>query len=890
MPVCQAVQHAHQKGIIHRDLKPSNILVGPYDGKPVPKVIDFGLAKAMHQSLTEQTLHTAHGTMLGTPLYMCPEQAELNNLDVDTRTDIYSLGVLLYELLTGTTPLEKQRFKEAAWDEILRLIREEEPPRPSTRLSGSDTLPSAGGPAATGAGEADEAGARRAGLDRDEVPGEGPLPALRDGQRPGDATSSATCADEPVEACRRPAPATGCGSSPAGTRPHWPRRRRSCCSCWWAWPSAPGRRCGRRAEAASRRAEEEAKTQRDSAVAEKKRAEEERAIAQAVNEFLRKDLLGQADIANQAAGVERNRDITARALLDRAARGIEARFKGQELTEAAIRLTLGQAYRGLGEYAEARKHLGRSLDLRRQELGAGHRDTLESEYSLALLYYDLDRYDDSERLHKQVLEVRSTRLGTDDQDTLQSMNDLGLLYCERARYGDAEPLLRRALDLRRAKLGADHLDTLESMANLAYLYWSRGEYAAAEPWSRQARDGLRAKLGADHPYTLKVMHNLANIYMMLDRLDEAEPLFEQGLAMTRARLGPDHPLTLDTTHQLAVLHDKRGRAEQAESMYKKIVEVRRAKQGPDHLDTLRSMQNLGAHYVVRGRYDEARPLLVQVLAAERIKLGVDHPETLIAMHNLGVLYRDSGRYAEAEPLLREAVTGAKIRLGLGHPNIPNFVNNFADVHDKLGTPHLAEPLLRELVSFLRDQPGTDPIKFATTTWAAVRQPPRTEEICGGRTDPPRIPRFRDRALPRLLALLQYPVQAWRRARQTREICRGRAAVDPGLSGHQGPRGPSPGAIPIPSRRGRRAPRPALRGLGAAGEGRRMADETAQTGQGQARAVISRRDSRPDRLGREGSRTSGTSEVRGRASRSRPIVCFETHPDCEPVSRRVVPTR
>jgi eukaryotic-like serine/threonine-protein kinase len=140
--VCSALQHAHQKGIIHRDLKPSNILVAPYDDKPVPKVIDFGLAKAMHQSLTEKTLYTGHEMVVGTPLYMSPEQAQLNNLDVDTRADIYSLGVLLYELLTGTTPLERRRFKEAAWDEIRRMIREEEPPRPSVRLSSTDTLPS----------------------------------------------------------------------------------------------------------------------------------------------------------------------------------------------------------------------------------------------------------------------------------------------------------------------------------------------------------------------------------------------------------------------------------------------------------------------------------------------------------------------------------------------------------------------------------------------------------------------------------------------------------------------------------------------------------------------------------------------------------------------------
>src|SRR5206468_2077988 len=137
VPVCQAIQHAHQKGIIHPDIKPSNVMVTLYDGKPVAKVIDFGVAKATEQRLTERTLFTQYGTMVGTLEYMSPEQAELSALGVDTRSDIYSLGVLLYELLTGSTPLSNKRVREAAYAEVLRMIREEEPPKPSTRLSDS---------------------------------------------------------------------------------------------------------------------------------------------------------------------------------------------------------------------------------------------------------------------------------------------------------------------------------------------------------------------------------------------------------------------------------------------------------------------------------------------------------------------------------------------------------------------------------------------------------------------------------------------------------------------------------------------------------------------------------------------------------------------------------
>jgi hypothetical protein len=306
VPVCQAIQHAHQKGIIHRDIKPSNVLVALYDDRPVPKVIDFGVAKATEPRLTNKTLFTAFGSVVGTLEYMSPEQAKLNQLDIDTRSDVYALGVMLYELLTGSTPLDRARLASAAFDEILRLIREEEPMRPSMRLSSARTQPQID---ASHRVELERLGHVLRGeldwivmkaLEKDRARRYETANGLaRDIQR--------YLADEAVEACP---PTLGYRLRKAY------RKNRAAvltatalvvggmlAAAGQTWNLLRAQAPERRAEAAlivARASEAEAIEQRGVADRERRRAEEEKRAAEAVRNFLQTDLLGQASEFDQA--------------------------------------------------------------------------------------------------------------------------------------------------------------------------------------------------------------------------------------------------------------------------------------------------------------------------------------------------------------------------------------------------------------------------------------------------------------------------------------------------------------------------------------------------------------------------------------------------------------
>ena len=364
IPVCQAVQHAHQKGIIHRDLKPTNVLVADYDDHPVPKVIDFGVAKAIGQHLTERTMFTQFGQVVGTIEYMSPEQAKLNQLDIDTRTDIYSLGVLLYELLTGETPFDRQRLRSAAFDEMLRIIREEEPPKPSTRLSSSESLPSI---AAQRQLEPKKLTTLVAG-ELDWIV----MKWLEKDRNRRYETANAFAAD--LERYLHDEPVQACPPSAAYRFRKFVRRNKIV----FVAASAVTATLLLGLMVSTWLYLEE-KSAHELAVSEA-------AKASAVNDLLQ-DMLASAN-PDQTKGA----DYTVRQLLDQFSERLGNQLKNQPEIEASIRATIGNAYRRLGLTDKAQPHLTAALELRKNELGADHIDVAQSLLDYAWNLYESGDY------------------------------------------------------------------------------------------------------------------------------------------------------------------------------------------------------------------------------------------------------------------------------------------------------------------------------------------------------------------------------------------------------------------------------------------------------------------------------------------------------------------
>jgi eukaryotic-like serine/threonine-protein kinase len=577
MRVCEGVQHAHQKAIIHRDLKPSNILVINVDGRAAPKIIDFGVAKALTQKLTADTMFTRVGALLGTPQYMSPEQADSSGEDIDTRTDVYSLGIILYELLAGAPPLDMRRI---AFEEFLRKLREEEPPKPSTKIRTHD--------AATSTALANKRQTE-------------PLALAKEIR--GDLDSITLKALEKDRSRRYGSPSELAADIRRYLR-HEPVEAR---------PASAGYRAGkyiRRHRVGVAFAAGVVLLLSGFAVAQAlqlQRIKRERDRADRIASFM----TGMFKVSNPSEA--RGNQVTAREILDKASGNMTAGLLSDPLFQAQMTQVMGEVYVNLGLFSRAESLLRQAAQIRTRLLGPGDPVTLQSMHALGVNLYEQGRYADTEKLLGQTVEIERRVLGPEHPTTLSSMNTLANAFVADGRYSEAEALHRQVLDIRRRTLGADDPSTMASLSNLAVCVREQKRYAEAEALDRKAVEIWRRTLGPDHPNTLKVTDNLATDLEKENRYPEAEQLYRQSLGVERRVLGPDHPQTLRSLNNLANLLMDMGQYAKADEQLLEVRDIQRRTLGPDHPDTALSTYNLACVAAHRGDRAGAMSLLSEAL-------------------------------------------------------------------------------------------------------------------------------------------------------------------------------------------------------------------------------------------------------------------------------------
>jgi non-specific serine/threonine protein kinase/serine/threonine-protein kinase len=663
--VCDGVQHAHQKGIIHRDIKPSNVLVAAQEAEPVPKIIDFGVAKATEQRLTEKTLFTQMGVLIGTPEYMSPEQAEMTGLDVDTRTDVYSLGVLLYELLVGALPFDPKELRRAGFDGIRKMIREEEPSRPSARVSEP--------------GEATTESAERRRTD---------LPTLKRQLR-GDLDWITMKALEKDRMRRYGSPF----ELAADIRRHLDHEPVSASP-----PSVAYRvgkfvrrhRIGVAAGGLVALALVLGATLATVGMIRATRAErvarEEAATAEQVSEFL-VELFEVAD-PEEARG----NTITAREILDEGAARIEGELEDQPRVQARLVTTIGRVYNNLGLHDQAGELLERAVATRRELLGADHPETLAAMHELAEVLDSLRRNVEGEALAREVLEARRRALGPEHRDTLESMTLLGWFCWNLGRGDEARSLAGTAAEVRRRVLGNDHPDTLSAIHVFASMLLDEGEGAIL---FEETLEGRRRVLGEDHPDTLNTMNALAATYGAQGRLSEAEALHRERWEIARRVLGEDHGSTLMALVNLSVNLTAQGREAEAEALGMEAIERLRPAIGETHAWVHHVMSNLAYMYSDQGRHDDAERMRRESLDIRVRNLGRDHPDTWSSMTLLADLLVERRRLVEAEALFTEVLDRVREIHGAEHSGLAGPLWGLARLRLVQGKRDAAEPLFEE---------------------------------------------------------------------------------------------------------------------------------------------------------------------------------------------------
>jgi serine/threonine protein kinase/tetratricopeptide (TPR) repeat protein len=725
--VCHAVQHAHTKGIIHRDIKPSNILVSNQDGRPHTKVIDFGIAKATSAQLTEKTLFTEHKSLIGTPTYMSPEQAE-GTLDIDTRTDVYSLGVLLYELLTGSTPFSGKELRSAAWGEMQRIIREVEPPKPSTRISQSTE-------SITSVAAHRHTEPRRLGM---IVRGELDwivMKALEKDRQRRYETANGLAMD--IRRYLSGEPVAAAPPSNAYRLKKLVKRNKGTViaagavalalviglvGTIWQATIAADQRDKARTEAA-RAVAAEAET--------RKRANEVQRIAD-----FQAAMLGQIDPS--AAGIKLTQDVRSRfeAALARAATpaadreaqtqlfaslwsrvnatdaaiefidatilrpavdAVDLQFKDQPLIAATLHQALGERYGDLGLYNTALSLERQALAARRKVLGNDHPDTLDAISNVGLLLMRLGQFDEAEPYYTEALDKGHRVLGDDHPDTLIFLSRTGHLHLAKSQPHDAERYFRQVLETRQKSLGKDDPLTLNALGDWATMLRDQGKLKEAEQFHRDVLASRRRVLGNDHRQTLISISDLAAVLHAQGDSQEAAKYFKEVADLRRRMLGETHPATLNAVQNLGTLLGSIGQPAKAESLMREALVKRQQTFGPDHPDTLITLGNLAAFLIAEDKFTDAEPLCRETLERRRRVLGPDHGDTLIANNVMGLVFIRQGKLTQGEPYWQEALRIARQTLGPAHPDTLVYAHNLASLAIDQDKFLEAEQLFREVV-------------------------------------------------------------------------------------------------------------------------------------------------------------------------------------------------
>jgi tetratricopeptide (TPR) repeat protein/tRNA A-37 threonylcarbamoyl transferase component Bud32 len=660
-----AVQAAHDQGVVHRDLKPANVLLADDPTGPFarPKVADFGLAVTTDRgSAVSQT-----AALAGTPCYMAPEQADARRAAVGPRTDVYALGGLLYELLTGRPP-----FRGATVLETLDLVRHAEPVPPR--------------------------------LLRPNLPRDLETVCLKClAKEPARRYQSAAALADDLARFRdgRPILARPVGRLEKGWK--WCRRRP-----WLAGLAAALVLAVTLGVAGVTR--------------EYLRAEEERAKAverlkqiELINGTVF-DLFAELDLEQVRADDQPVEAALARKLIE-AGQKLDADAIADPLVLANLRNRLGKTLLTLGEPAAAVDLLAAALEVRTAELGPDHEDTLTAAGDLGSAHLAAGRVDDALRLFDQTMSRSAAALGADHRITLATANNLAMGYRDARRFEQAIPLLEPALAAQRARFGVEDPDTLVTMNNLALCYHHTGRDDDALALYREALTTKREKHGRDNPATLHTLNNLASTYQQLGQMDKALPLFEEARDLKKAKLGFDHRGTLLSMANLALAYQLAGQLDQALPLYEETVRLRKARLGIDHPDTLLTMANLASCYQSAGDLDRAIARFEEVLALETGKYGPDGYDTLITMNNLALCHRAAGRPDQALPLHLKVVELQKAKTGLDHPDTHWYMNVLAAGYDALGRFDESAAVHREKLASVLKTFSKESAEYATAAAA-----------------------------------------------------------------------------------------------------------------------------------------------------------------------------